>query len=79
MTTTTSEFTVIENSKNVTGGFYKSETNELFVRFKSGAIYKYADVPTEIYLSFLESPSKGAFVNDNLKGKYNFKKVDSIA
>jgi hypothetical protein len=42
----------------------------LFVEFNSGAVYEYFDVPETVYQEFLATPSKGKFVHQRIKGKF---------
>ncbi|MBC7902428.1 MAG: KTSC domain-containing protein [Gemmatimonadaceae bacterium] len=56
---------------------YDAETKLLKVRFVSGMVYEYLDVPFEVYEAFMESRTKGVFLNTMVKGKYDFRKVDN--
>lgn len=49
----------------------------LFVEFKSGAVYAYLDVPRDIYLALKESGSKGKYLNESIKRTYSFQRVES--
>lgn len=42
---------------------------EAHVIFKSGGHYIYSDVSLEVWEQFRDSPSKGAFVNQEFKAK----------
>ena len=48
----------------------------LTIRFVSGLVYNYKDVPEEVFNSLKTSSSKGAFLNQHIKGKYQFEKID---
>lgn len=48
--------------------------NNLYVKYKSGT-YVYENVDKSIYESLLSSDSKGRFMNENIKSKYNYKKL----
>ncbi len=52
---------------------YDPENEKLYVKFTSGATYEYDDVPASVYDSFMESPSKGRFVNNVLTCLYNYR------
>jgi hypothetical protein len=56
---------------------YKPESEILKVTFISGSVYEYTGVPEQLYRQLLASRSKGKFLNENIKGKYPFKKVNS--
>ena len=53
-------------------------TKGLIVEYKSGNTYAYKDVPYEIYTKMLESESKGRFMNENIKGKYKYSKLEEV-
>ena len=50
--------------------------NELLtVRFVSGLIYEYLQVPQDVYTSLKQSREKGVYLNKFIKGKYAYRKV----
>ena len=51
------------------------ENGELVVEFKGGSSYKYLDVPQEMFINMINSESKGKFLAENLKNKYEFIKL----
>jgi hypothetical protein len=51
---------------------YLGETRELRITFVSGRSYAYSEVPQAIYDAFLASPSKGAFFNIAIRGRFQF-------
>lgn len=54
---------------------YDSEKARLYVTFLSGKVYAYLNVPEEVYEEMKAAFSKGKFLNENIKGKYDFKSV----
>ena len=50
-------------STNVKAVGYDAETKMLQVEFKSGGVYQYAGVQTEMYADLLEAESVGRFVS----------------
>jgi hypothetical protein len=54
---------------------YEEEKNELFVEFNSGKIYKHPDCSKTLYENFMNSTSKGRFLNDYFVGS-NYVKVN---
>jgi KTSC domain-containing protein len=44
------------------------------VKFKDGTIYQYHGVPEGKHLELMQAPSKGAFLHQEIKGKYPHKK-----
>lgn len=59
----------------VTAITYDPATSTLRVAYVSGLLYDYKDVPEEVYIAMKKSFSKGAFLNQHIKGKYRFEKI----
>jgi len=55
---------------------YEPRSRTLRVIYISGLVYDYQDVPEEVYLEMKSSSSKGSFLNQRIKGKYQFEKVN---
>ena len=55
---------------------YDPESRTLFVIFVDGDVYAYFDVPEEAYDAFLVAPSKGRYFADEIRGRYEFHKVE---
>lgn len=53
---------------------YDEETRKMRVEFQTST-YEYEDVEPECFESFLKSDSKGTFLNEYIKDKYNYKRV----
>ena len=49
----------------------------LEIEFKSGAVYRYYGVPSEVHDEIINAESVGKYFNANVKSKYNFLKVES--
>ena len=54
---------------------YDKLSHTLRIIYVSGTMYDYKNVPEEIYASMKTASSKGTFLNQNIKGKYEFEKV----
>jgi hypothetical protein len=63
-------------SSNVASIGYSIEEKILRIKFNYGGIYDYINVPAYVYQLMLVAPSKGKFINQELKGKYQFKKIN---
>lgn len=50
---------------------YDALTERLFVTYTSGRTYCYVDVPEHYWTAFLDSGSKGTFVNESIKPIFN--------
>lgn len=55
-------------SSNVAAVGYDTAFSRLWVKFDSGAVYKYERVPSYVYLDFLRAPSKGVFLWEVIRG-----------
>jgi hypothetical protein len=54
---------------------YVPEQQKLLVRFVSGLIYAYLDVPEQIYQAMKRATVKGRFLNTRIKGHFKFEKI----
>lgn len=64
----------ISGSSNVEKIGYDPDSKTLRVEFVSGT-YEYAGVPSAVFENLKASPSKGRFVNTEIRGKYGSRKV----
>jgi len=55
---------------------YDPDTSVLRVRFVSGLVYEYQQVPLEIFQAMKKAFSKGTFLNQQIKGNYPFRRVE---
>jgi lysyl-tRNA synthetase class 2 len=49
---------------------YNPRSRNLDIRFVTGRIYRYADVPPALYQRLLEARSKGAFFNECIRDRF---------
>lgn len=64
------------DSKNIEAIGYDADALELHVRFlKSGITYVYYSVEPWLFDEFKNADSKGTFLNERIKGKYDFSKL----
>lgn len=54
---------------------YDEATKEMRVTFVSGRVYVYEQVPRVIYNAFGSAPSRGAFFNVAIRGRYHFREL----
>ncbi|NCI50272.1 KTSC domain-containing protein [Sediminibacterium roseum] len=54
---------------------YDALKHRLRVVFVSGMVYEYLNVPQEIYDEMRAAFSKGTYLNERIKGFYEFRKV----
>jgi hypothetical protein len=55
---------------------YDKSTYTLRIIYVSGMTYDYKKVPEQIYVAMKTAFSKGTFLNQYIKGKYEFEKVE---
>ena len=48
----------------------------LRIKFISGLVYEYKNVPSEVYIEMKKTTSKGSFLNKHIKNNYEFVKVE---
>lgn len=65
---------IFVDSSNIEAIGYDDDGQELHVQFLSGACYVYHDVPRQIFDNLLQAPSKGSFLNREIKGIYRYSK-----
>ena len=54
---------------------YDTATATLRIIFVSGMIYDYKNVPEAVYQAMKTSGAKGIYLNQHIKGKYQFEKI----
>jgi lysyl-tRNA synthetase class 2 len=52
---------------------YDEAWETLTVRFTDGRVYKYWNVPAEVYAEFLYASSAGGYFNANIRDKYSYR------
>jgi len=68
----------VENvkSSHIKAAWYDPDSNTLFVQFRNGDVYKYAEVPEEVWQNFLLADSLGKYMHRHIKGKFTHAKVE---
>ncbi len=64
----------VESSSIASVG-YKRTSKLLEIEFRSGAIYRYREVPKSVFTAFRAARSKGHFFSTQVRGKYAFDKL----
>jgi lysyl-tRNA synthetase class 2 len=54
---------------------YDRPSRTLDIRFVTGRVYRYADVPPEMYAGLLRAESKGAFFNGHIRDRYPYREL----
>lgn len=50
----------------------------LEIRFDSGRIYQYYDVPEDVYAGMLAATSKGRYFNSHIRDKFPYQEVELV-
>ena len=58
---------------------YDPKPKVLEVMFLSGRIYRYFHVPPERYDALRKAESVGAYLNREIKGRYDYERVEAAA
>lgn len=65
-------------SSNIAAIGYLGLKRSMYVRFKSGELYEYEQIPELVYRDFLNAESKGSYLRDHVRDRYQFRKVDEL-
>jgi len=65
---------VYVESSNIEAVGYDEASQELHVQFLSGGYYVYNGVPRDVFDQLMAAPSKGSFLNREIKSVYTFTK-----
>lgn len=61
------------NSSNLSSVGYENGTLE--VKFNSGSVYQYFDVPQSVYAALMSASSHGSYLAHSIKNVYRYRKV----
>jgi hypothetical protein len=64
------------NSSMATAVGYDDGKNILQVEFHNGAVYQYSDIDQDTWQDLHQADSIGKFFNENVRGKYQYERVD---
>lgn len=65
-------------SSNLAGIGYNRGARVLEIEFRSGGIYRYREVPAEIYEGLLNAESKGGYFVRHIRGRYEFRRMNEL-
>lgn len=63
-------------SQSIAAIGYDDDAEVLEVEFVSGAVYRYRGVSQEMFETFRQAPSKGAYFNHHIKDAYPWERVE---
>ena len=62
-------------SSNILSIGYSTDEKVMEVEFLNCRVYQYFEVPEQLYLGIMQAESKGGYLHQRIKGKFNYKKV----
>lgn len=62
-------------SSNIASVGYKKTEQLLEIRFNTGSVYQYNNVPSEIYEQLQAADSKGSYFSSNIRSSYTYKRI----
>jgi len=60
------------HSTNIRSIGFNANTSTLEIEFKSGSIYQYLNVPESEFEKLINAASKGRYLNQNIKDRYQY-------
>lgn len=63
------------SSSNVAACAYDAEAHALYVRFNSGNVYRYANVPEAVYAALKSAASPGQYMHRSIHGQFSSSKL----
>ena len=63
------------DSSNIEMVAYDYGANVLYVRFHTGSVYIYYDVPRDVYTELKNSESVGEYFSEHVRGEYEYERV----
>lgn len=66
------------NSSQLKSVGYDQDEADLYIEFKTGVVYRYSEVPETVYNKLKDSESQGSYFAANIKGHYEYKRLDLL-
>lgn len=63
------------DSTNIEAIGYEPDLQELYVRFQKTGDYVYYNVEEWVFSELMQSSSKGTYLHDNIKGRYDYARL----
>ena len=54
---------------------YDESEHSLYLKFRSGEVYRYFEVPVQPYQEFLAADSKGRYFRANILGRFAYERI----
>jgi hypothetical protein len=65
-------------SKMFTSVAYAAERHILYLRFRSGEVYRYFEFPEEQYREFLVAESRGRYFLSHIRNKFRYERLAKL-
>lgn len=65
----------VAHSGNIAEIGYDEDSKTLEVQFQNGGTYRYDGVPADVAAGLVDSPSKGKYLHQHIKGTYAYQRV----
>jgi len=65
-------------SKMFTSVTYDPEKKILYLRFRSGEVYRYFDFPAAAYQEFLDAESRGRFFLAHIRDRFRYERMAKL-
>ena len=62
-------------SKLLTSSAYDDGKHILYLRFRSGEVYRYFEFPEEQYREFLDAESRGRYFLSNIRNRFRYERM----
>jgi hypothetical protein len=66
------------NSSLFTAVAYRADARQLYLRFRDGNIYRYFDVPVQVYEAFLGAESTGRYFSRHIRNAFRYELVPCL-
>jgi hypothetical protein len=63
------------DSKMLAAVAYEPEPRTLYLRFRSGQVYGYFEVPENQYQEFLQAESRGRYFLSHIRGRFRYQRI----
>jgi len=63
------------DSKMLAAVAYEPEPKTLYLRFRSGEIYRYFDFPEDQYQAFLQAESRGRYFLTHIRRRFRYQRL----
>ena len=66
------------DSKMLPSVAYDTHKQILYLRFRTGEVYRYFDFPGEAYQAFLNAESRGKYFLENIRDQFRYERMAKL-